>query len=258
MKTVCIAGLGLIGGSYAKALKKKGYRVLAIDKDPLVLDRARAEKIIDEGDTDPGKLLPEADLLVVCLYPGDTGAFIIQNQQHMGKGMLVTDASSVKTRIYNDLAGLREDIDFIGGHPMAGSQKKGYGHSRGDLFMGCNYIITITEKNKPENIMRIETLAKDVDAKNIIRATPEHHDMMVARTSHLPHILADCLKKTVEETGAGEYVGSSFRDMTRVADSNEELWEQIFRDNRENLLEAIKIFKNHLDGAEKSMEGENP
>lgn len=255
MENICIVGLGLIGGSYAKALKRAGYRILGIDHNPAILLKAQQDGTVDQGSQDARTLLPGADTVVVCLYPRDIGPFIRKHQRYMEKDTLVTDVASVKRTIYQDLEGLREDIDFIGGHPMGGSQEKGYDHSRWDLFRGCNYLITVTERNQPRNILRVETLARALHVKQVIQTTPEHHDRMIARTSHLPHILAMCLKETIREEDAEQYSGRSFQEMTRVADLNEELWDQIFQDNREYLLEAVREFQQLLEEKRNGLKG---
>ena len=246
MTKVCIVGLGLIGGSFAKALKKGGMNILAIDNNPDEIKKALEDNVIDEGESKNNSLMTKADIVIICLYPEDTGKFIINNQECFKKDAVITDASGVKSVVYKDIAGLRDDIDFIGSHPMAGSEEKGYENSDACLFRNCNYIITVTEKNKRENINKITKIAKIVKAGNIIETDPEHHDEMVAIVSHLPHIISYCMKNAAGNEPL-RYSGRSFIEMTRIADMNMGLWSQIFMNNNKNILKALDKFKNELD-----------
>ena len=143
---------------------------------------------------------------------------------------------------------LPSNVDFVFGHPMAGREKKGIDFASAEVFTGANYIITPVERNRPENIDLIENLVKKLGFKRVRRITPEYHDEMIGYTSQLPHTLAVALVNSdIEGRETGSFIGDSYRDLTRIANINEDLWSELFLGNKENLLKAIENFEIELD-----------
>ncbi|MEG0371158.1 MAG: prephenate dehydrogenase, partial [Clostridium sp.] len=192
---VCIVGLGLIGSSYAQALKtvNKG-KVIGIDINEGTIKKAIEKGIIDEGYIDTKDALEEADIVILAVYPELTGKFVIDNMDFFKKGAIITDSAGIKENIINKInTCIRDDIDFIGGHPMAGKEGSGIENSSETIFKGANYLITPTDKNSEENIIIIENMARKIGCKNVVRISPSEHDRIIAYTSHLPHIMAVAL-----------------------------------------------------------------
>ena len=143
---------------------------------------------------------------------------------------------------------LPENIDFVFGHPMAGREKKGIDFASDKVFQGANYILTPVERNDPENLNMIEDLVKKLGFKRVKRITPEFHDEMIGYTSQLPHAIAVALMNSdIEGRETGSFIGDSYRDLTRIANINEDLWSELFLGNKNNLLTSIKDFEDELD-----------
>lgn len=177
-KKILIVGLGLLGGSYAKALKRFGFKISAITKDQSSIDYAIKENIIDEGSTDINeKLIGDADLVIFALYPHDFIQWIEENQSLFKSGALLTDVTGVKGNIVYKIQGmLRDDVEFIAAHPMAGKEVSGVENSSEDMFIGANYIITPTEKNTQKAINTCTEIGRLLGFSNITTLSPEEHD----------------------------------------------------------------------------------
>lgn len=253
---IVIVGLGVIGGSFAMALKEAGYQeVYGIDTNAQTLQKAREMGIIIDGKTDGTYLLQDADLIILSIYPQLLKAFI-QNHCHLFKaGCVITDATGIKGMFVDDILEiLPEEIDFIFGHPMAGREKKGIDFASNQVFKGANYLITPTQKNKEENIKLIENLAYEMGFKKVRRITPSFHDEMIGFTSQLPHAIAVALINSDEEgRDTGSFIGDSYRELTRIANINEDLWSELFLGNKDNLLKAINNFELELDLIKKAI-----
>lgn len=238
---ICIVGLGLMGGSAAKALAgfTKGL-IHAVDIDAGVLDKALGEGVIDEGHTDAAKALGRCGLVLLCLYPWDCVKFIKENAGHFRRGAVITDMSGIKEYVHDKIAGfLPEGVDFVGAHPMAGREVGGYGASTAELFKGCNYIITPSAKNKEESIRLVRSVAKHLGSGNIVETTPAEHDSMIAYTSQLMHAVAVSLSLCDKLSAAAPFSAGSLRDCTRVANINSGLWAGLFLENGQNLAREI-------------------
>ena len=149
---------------------------------------------------------------------------------------------------------LPKNVDFVFGHPMAGREKKGIDFATNDVFKGANYIITPIERNKKENLDLVENIALKMGFKRVRRITPEFHDEMIGFTSQLPHAMAVALINSDEEgRDTGSFIGDSYRDLTRIANINEELWSELFLGNKNNLLKAINNFELELDLIKKAI-----
>ena len=257
---IVIVGLGVIGGGYAMALKEAGYEeVYGIDKNIDTLRKAKALGIIKEGYEDENEIIKGADLIVLAVYPNLVKNFIISNKGSFKDGTIITDVTGIKELFINEIINiLPENVDFVFAHPMAGREKKGIDYATNQVFKGANFLITVTDKNKDKNLDIIENLAYKMGFKNVKRICPKYHDEMIAFTSQLPHALAVALiNSDIEGRNTGEFIGDSYRDLTRIANINESLWSQLFLGNKENLLQAIYNFEKELDKIKSSVENED-
>lgn len=246
---IAVVGLGLMGGSYALALRELNPKAISgVDRDQAVVDRAVEAGIIDRGFTCGSQGLPDADLVIMALYPKDMLDFFRENAAFFKEGAVVTDACGIKRGII-DQAGelIPKNVDFVGGHPMAGKEKKGLQAADKDLFKGTNYILTPVESNRKENLELVERMAMAIGCRSVVSISPEEHDRIVSLTSHLPHVIAVSLMNAcASENNLNLFTGGSFRDATRVAEINSTLWSQLFTLNSENLLEEIEKFEESM------------
>ena len=242
---ILIVGLGVIGASYAMALKAAGYDdVYGIDSNLETLKKAENLEIIKKGYLCGTEIIKEADLVIISLYPRLVKDFMQDNRFYFKSGAIVTDATGIKGHFIDDILNiLPNEIDFIFGHPMAGREKKGIDYASKEVFKGANYLITVTDRNKEENIKLLEKIIYEMGFKNIKRINPYYHDKMIGFTSQLPHAIAVALINSDEEgRDTGSFIGDSYRDLTRIANINEDLWSELFFGNKENLIEAIDNF----------------
>lgn len=254
---ILIVGLGVIGGGYAMALKEAGYNeVYGIDTNEETLKKAKEMKIIKEGFTREDEIISEMDLIVLAIYPNLVKNFIVKNKNKFKENALITDVTGIKQLFINDIVEiLPQNIDFVFAHPMAGRENKGIDYATNKVFQGANFLIVETKKNKEENIRKIENLAKEMGFKHIKRTNPAFHDEMIAFTSQLPHVLAVALTNSdIENRNTGEFIGDSYRDLTRIANMNEKLWSLLFLGNKKNLLEAMNNFEAEFDKIKKCIE----
>ena len=243
-KKILIVGLGLLGGSYAKALKRFGFHISAITKEQSSIDYALKEGLIDEGSTEvDGKMVGEADLVVFALYPHVFVEWIEQNQNLLKSGALITDVTGVKGSIvYKIQDMLREDVEFIAAHPMAGREVSGVENSTDKMFAGANYIVTPTDKNTPEAIQTCMELGRLLGFSNVATLSPEEHDEMIGFLSQLTHCIAITLMTCNDKENMEKFTGDSFRDLTRIARINDLMWSELFVQNKAALLEQMNIF----------------
>lgn len=254
---ILIVGLGVIGGGYAMSLKEAGYNeVYGIDTNEETLKKAKEMKIIKEGFTREDEIISEMNLIILAIYPNLVKDFIVKNKNKFKENALITDVTGIKQLFINDIVEiLPQNIDFVFAHPMAGRENKGIDYATNKVFQGANFLIVETKKNKEENIRKIENLAKEMGFKHIKRTTPAFHDEMIAFTSQLPHVLAVALTNSdIENRNTGEFIGDSYRDLTRIANMNEKLWSLLFLGNKKNLLEAMNNFEAEFDKIKKCIE----
>ena len=246
---ITIVGLGLIGGSYALALRELNpKRLYAVDIDEEAIKLGEKRGIIDKGFLSPEIPLKESDLVIVCIYPKSIKKFIKDNMDNFKSGAVITDTVGIKKDFAQDINSiLREDIDFIFGHPMAGREFTGLGYASKEIFKGANYIIIPTERNKKENIRLIENIAKDMGFKHIEKVSVEKHDEAIGFVSQLPHVIAVSLVNSDNlEVDTGKFTGDSYRDLTRIARINTKLWTELFIGNRKNLINHIERFEKNI------------
>ena len=230
---ILIVGLGLLGGSYAEGLKKQGFKVSAITKEQSSVDFALEKGIIDYGTVkiEP-ELIANADLTVFALYPHIFIEWIKENQQYFKSGAVITDVTGVKGCIVGKIQSiLREDVEFIAAHPMAGREVCGVENSTSEIFKGANYIVVPTEKNTPDAIELCRDLGEKLGFYQVAELSVEMHDRMIG-------FLSQHLEK---------YTGDSFRDLTRIARINDEMWSELFLDNKNVLLAEMERFRSSFD-----------
>ena len=235
---ILIVGLGVIGGGYAQALTKQGFRVNAITLEEETVAYALEHGMIAHGTTslDP-KLISSADLVVFALYPQVFIRWIWSNQHLFKSGALITDVTGVKGCVVETVqAILRPDVEFIAAHPMAGRERSGVEYADDKVFHGANFIVTPTEKNTPEAIATAKELGRLLGFARITELTPQKHDEMIAFLSQLTHCIAVTLMTCHDSPSLEEYTGDSFRDLTRIAKINDEMWSELFLLNRDALL----------------------
>lgn len=255
-KKILIVGLGLIGGSYALALKEKGYRVGALTRSPETVRYALERGMIDEGTTEPaGDFIGAYDIIVFALYPHLLLEWLEQYQTLLRPGTLLTDVTGVKSSIvYRVQEMLRGDVEFIGAHPMAGRELSGVRYADAGIFRGANYIVTPTAANTEAAIATCEQLGRTLGFTRISRLSPERHDEMIGFLSQLTHCIAVSLMTCRDTEHLSAYTGDSFRDLTRIARINGEMWSELFQLNKKELLRQIDLFSRQLEQLRKAIE----
>lgn len=245
---ILIVGLGLMGGSYAKALSRLGYHVAAIDRDPNAIAFALENGYIEAGAADPDPaLLGRADAVIFALYPSVFKAFIAENQHLLKAGAYLTDVTGVKSCIVYDIQTmLRPDVEFIAAHPMAGREVSGVQNADDRIFHNANYIVVPTDKNTPDAIAWCESLGRLLGFRRISRLSPEKHDEMIGFLSQLTHCIAVALMTCNDNTHLVDYTGDSFRDLTRISRINETMWSELFLLNKDELLLQMDRFIGEL------------
>ncbi len=241
---ILIVGLGLMGGSYARALSRLGYHVAAIDTREESIDFALREGIIMDGDTSVrSHLISEADAVIFGLYPQVLKEWIREHQEQFRPGTMITDVTGVKSSVVYDVQEiLRPDVEFIAAHPMAGREVYGVENSDDRMFHGANYIVTPTEKNTPEAIEWAKDLGRILGFRKISVLSPEEHDEMIAFVSQLTHCIAVTLMTCSDNHHLVDYTGDSFRDLTRIARINDSMWSELFLMNKAPLLDKMDRF----------------
>ena len=256
-KNILIVGLGVVGGSYAMALTAAGYKnVYAVNRSEASLKKAVQAGIVKGGSVNIEDFAAKADIAVIAVYPTGAEECARKLGALMKKGSLVTDVLGIK-RYYSEKisAVLPDYIDYVPAHPMAGREKRGLDYASADVLKGANFIITPITRSTPGGIDVVKTLACDMGFGKIRTLTPEEHDRVIAYTSQLPHALAVSLINSDEEdSGTGDFIGDSFRDLTRIAEINADLWQELFIGNGENLIAAIDMFTAQLSAIRKAVE----
>lgn len=243
MVNILIVGLGLIGGSYAKALKGfPNAHIYGADKNADTIKRAVAEGVISRGVLNADDIIADMDVVILCITP-DSAINIINNSP-IKKGALVTDVCGVKQYMADRIK--NKDIDYIGGHPMAGKECDGYESSDSMLFKNANYIIVPNENSTKEHIELLGSIIKYIGCRRITETDAKNHDVMIAYTSQLMHVVAAALCDNKCLDVAEAYSAGSLRDCTRVAKLNPDMWAELFCENQAALSEQIDIFTTSL------------
>lgn len=237
---IAVVGLGLIGGSFCKTLKKHTFhRIMGIDHDPETIRKALECGAIDE-EISPERL-SEANLVIICLYPEAIVQFVEQNAGFFKKGGIVTDSCGVKEYVVSKCTPIldKEGVIFVGTHPMAGREFSGFDYATDDLFEGASYIITPSEDTPQIAVDLLQTLAGSLGFGKAVVSTPKRHDEIIAYTSQLAHVVSNAYVKSPTMLNFDGFSAGSFQDLTRVAKLNEYMWSELFMCNREALLTEI-------------------
>ncbi len=247
-KKILVVGLGLIGGSYAAALSRNGFEVGAVDRDPDAIGYALEAGYIRHGSvTDDPDYIGGFDIVVFALYPSVLLDWVEKNARFFKKGALITDVTGVKSGIvFRVQELLPPGTEFVGAHPMAGREVSGVTNASPDLFCGANFIVTPTPANTEEAIRLCEDLGRELGSGTVSRLSPAEHDEMIGFLSQLTHCIAVALMSCKESRHLVDYTGDSFRDLTRIAKINENMWSELFLMNRDELLSQMDLFLEHF------------
>jgi prephenate dehydrogenase len=255
-KKILIVGLGLLGGSYAQSLTRQGYEVYAITRKQSTIDYALEHGMIKAGTTEiDTAMIASADIAVFALYPHIFIEWIEENGKYFKKGAIITDVTGVKCAIVDKIQSLLpEGVEFIGAHPMAGKEVYGIENSNEEMFKGANYIVTPTDKNSREAVETCKELGRLLGFGNVTELTPQKHDRMIGFLSQLTHCIAVALMTCNDDANLCKYTGDSFRDLTRIARINEDMWSELFMLNKDILISEMKAFGGELEKLRRAME----
>ncbi len=243
---VGIVGLGLIGGSFAKAYHAAGHTVAAFDTNATIFSFAKLDGAVSEELTD--ETIPGCDLILICTYPEAAVHYMEEKGPVFGKKPVVIDCCGTKGNIVDRGFALAEKYGFtyIGGHPMAGTQFSGFKYSRGDLYVGAPMVLVPSKNDDITFLDRVKTLLKPAGFGSITVTTAETHDKVIAFSSQLAHVVSNAyVKSETAKIHTGMSAGS-YKDLTRVAWLNPEMWTQLFFDNKENLISEIDTLMAHM------------
>ena len=257
-----IVGLGIMGGSVAKAIRSSADtqdKIYALDKNEESLSAALTSKIIDKAFTpsETNQMLAEADMIFVCLYPAATLNFFREHKNDYKNGAIITDISGVKHELAVNMEEIRPaNAHLILGHPMAGGEKEGFAASKGEYFINHNYIL-IKPKEGYEDQAAVEKLRSIITKMGFSRITEvdaDTHDNKIGFTSQLCHVVASAMVESAGDPEITSFGGGSFEDLTRIAMINAPLWTELFLANREKLIAHIENFESQLDNLKKLIE----
>lgn len=258
MKTIGVVGLGVMGGSFAARLKELGFEVIGFDLSQDAIEYAVDHSMIDRGTTDPKQELLACDIIIICLYPAIIAKWVQENQQYIHPDALILEIAGVKEGITSQIRDiLRKDVRLISVHPMCGRESKGIAYSSPDIFSKANFIIVPDPSNSEEDLKGVEFLARILGCRRVNRLSAREHDEMIAFLSQLTHIIAVSLMNAHENEHLVEYTGDSFRDLTRIARINEDMWSELFLENKELLLQEIDAFEASLASFRQALDEEN-
>lgn len=242
-----IAGLGLIGGSLARALSESGkHEVYGLDRNRSSLLAAKMVEAISEELTEEN--ISECDMILIALYPQATVDFVEKYADKFKKGAIVADCGGVKRPICAPCEKLAEENSFIfiGAHPMAGTQFSGFGHTRANLFKNATMIITPKDNTDIRVLQKFRDVLTDAGFGEINFTSPEEHDKVIAFTSQLPHIISNAYVKSRTAVKQKGFSAGSYRDLTRVSKLNEAMWSELFFENKDNLTAEIDFLVERL------------
>ena len=253
---ILIVGLGLIGGSYAEGLTNKGFEVGAIDTNIESIEYAKDKHIIKHGTNVVTKdYISQFDIIIFALYPHIFIEWINNYQSFIKPNAIITDVTGIKTWLVNELNQiLRKDIYFVGAHPMAGREVYGVKNANKNIFKGANYIVTPTSDSDEEVIKVVEEIGMLLEFKHVVRLSPEEHDEMIGFLSQLTHCIAVSLMTCKDSTNLVKFTGDSFRDLTRIAKINENMWSELFLLNKGELLKQMDQFMDQFKLLKKTIE----
>ncbi|WP_409966842.1 prephenate dehydrogenase/arogenate dehydrogenase family protein [Bengtsoniella intestinalis] len=245
--TIGIVGLGLIGGSMAKAIKNRtSHTVFGCDINAETMTMARISGAID-GELNPDTL-PQCDVVLLSIFPHATIEWVKSNAAIIAKGAIVVDLCGVKRLMVEALNPIAQENGFIyvGGHPMAGLERSGFTAAKEDLYVGASMIVTPNEHTGVTVLETLKALFLDLGFANLTFSTPEEHDRIISYTSQLAHIASSAYVKSPEAQQRRGFSAGSFRDMTRVARLDEKMWTELFMADNDFLTEELELYIGHL------------
>ncbi len=254
VERACIIGVGLLGGSLGLALSKRGVagRVVGASRTPATLEKAMALGALDEAHQDRAAAVRGSDLVVVCTPVSLVAQVAAEVAPLLSGGALLTDVGSTKRRIVEAVEAIQGDFHFVGGHPLAGSEKTGVAHAREDLFVDRPYFITPTPQSDRDAVERLRAIAEAIGGRPVVM-TPQQHDCCLGVTSHFPHLLA-CLNVAIARQQGmcrerlSQAIGQGFLDVTRVAAGSGEVWADVLLTNADNLSALLDRLTQALQG----------
>ncbi len=244
--TVGILGLGLIGGSLARAYAKAGHQVFAHDKDTVILDFAALAGVVSQPLSRDN--ISQCELLLLAVFPEASANFLEENCRYIQSSTLVIDCCGVKEDICRRCFALAEQygFTFVGGHPMAGSHNAGFKHSRSNLFQGAPMVLVPPRFDDPLILQRVKDALEPCGFKSFSVTTAQEHDKMIAFTSQMPHIASNAFIKSPTAKAHKGFSAGSYKDLTRVAWLNPNMWAELFLLNRDNVLTEMNLYINNL------------
>jgi len=260
-KKITLIGVGLLGGSLGMALRKRRLAgsVVGFVRRAASVEECRERGAVNLATLDLKRAVAGAELIVLCTPLAQMRDLVEQMLPALKPGAIVTDVGSVKGSVVRDLEALvaKAGAHFVGGHPMAGAEKMGVAAARADLFVGTACVITPTRKSNPAAVRKVEQLWKSVGAR-LLKLTPKAHDVLVSRSSNLPHLVAAQLVNLTLSTELpkeqGMLCATGFRDTTRIASGSPEMWRDIALANRKNLSRALVAFTNRLQDFRRALQ----
>lgn len=251
---VGIVGLGLIGGSFAKAYHEAGWKVLAHNRSRSVLDFARISGAVDDELTKEN--IAQCDLVLVTVYPAAAVSYIEEMAAHIGKKPIVIDCCGTKRIVCEACFPIAEKYGFtyLGGHPMAGNQYSGFKYADADLYRGAPMVIVPPDFNNIVLLSKVKELLAPAGFGQISVTTAEKHDEMIAFTSQMAHVVSNAYIKSPTATAHDGFSAGSYKDMTRVAWLNAPMWAELFMENRDFLINELNMFIESLNEYKEAME----
>jgi prephenate dehydrogenase len=245
---VLIVGLGLMGGAYAYRLKNKGYNVYAYDINQEAIEIAKGKNYIDDGSTNILDYIEKADMIILCIYPQMIIEFLKENAKYFKPTQIITDICGVKSSFVEEATKLALPATYVSHHPMAGREKSGVEYSNEVKFEEANFIITALDDSNNVAIDVLKKMGEDLGFKRITVIDPKNHDRLIGFTSQLAHAIAVSLVNSDDNPNeTKKFIGDSYRDLTRIAMINDNLWCELFLENKDFLFEHIKRFEFELD-----------
>lgn len=254
MKKVLIVGLGLMGGSIAKALPAEKYTVFGADTSIAVCERAVKDGVVSDIWDMKSEIC--VDVVLLCTSPKTTESFLKERLTFVSSGAVVSDICGIKREIVSlgESECAKRGLHFVGGHPMAGRERNGYENSTPALFKNRSYILTKTDNTNSEAFEAMSRLALDIGCSDVTLTSPEEHDRMIAFTSQVPHVLAGAYMKSPSSDRHQGFSAGSYHDVSRVASVDENLWTELFISNSDNLINELSILINNLNEYQKALE----
>lgn len=254
---VGVLGLGLIGGSLARAYKKANHTVYACDIDQNILDFAILAGVVDAPLNQ--ETIPQCDLLLLSVYADASACWLEKNASHVSPSALVIDCCGIKEGICRRCFPLAEKygFTFVGGHPMAGSHNSGFKYSRSNLFQGAPMVLVPHKYDDPLLLVRIKEALAPCGFKTFSVTTAEKHDEMISFTSQMPHIISNAYIKSPTALTHSGFSAGSYKDLTRVAWLNPQMWAELFLSNKENVIKELDFFINSLQDYRKAIENDD-